>query len=140
MKYIGSSIGVNDEVLLNDINYFSIGGPSFTPGVGGTYKQPAPPALTNEVEVDEPEDNVGCELARSAGWGTPSWCSEKTVTCNLDRPLEPQRHIDPGRLDYLTCKLKERIAKQNMKTNGTYAMFVVIFLFILFLCSVTPRK
>ena len=114
MKFIGSSIGKNDWVLLNDINYFSVPGASFTPGVGGTYKQDAPPSLNVNSEEDgdkEGEEKVGCELARSAGWGTPAWCS--TTTCNLNRPYLPERIIDPGRLDYMIAALKEKEMKER---------------------------
>lgn len=143
MKYIGSSIGVNDQVLLNDINYFSISGPSFTPGIGGTYKQPAPPSLNNsDIELpDDDNQSVGCKLARSAGWGTPSWCSEKTKTCDLERPLEPQRHIEPGRLDYLMCAIKEREAKEARGPSENFVNLVwVVAIFAAMYFLFKPRK
>lgn len=137
MKYVNSTIGVNDQVIINDINYFSEPGPSFTPGVGGTYKQPAPPSLGNEAPEGNlgPQEKVGCELARSAGWGTPAWCSEPKVDCPLNRALEPQRHIEPGRLDYLICALKDKKRAQAANRNATIAtsmigVFVVLFVLL----------
>lgn len=118
MQFINSSIGVDDEVIINDINYFSISGPSFTPGIGGTYKESPPPF---KPPVDEPaqwqneEPDQGCEHTLTAGWRTHSFCTPKKVTCDLDRPYEPQRHIEPGRLQYLAACNKERKAKVNGK-------------------------
>lgn len=112
MYFIDSTIGVDDAVIINDINYAAISGPSFTPGVGGTYKQSPPPFKSPEPEsaqwaVQEPSQ--GCEKTLAAGWRTPSFCTEKSVTCNLGRPLEPQRHIDPGRLQIMQyCANKRR--------------------------------
>ena len=90
MKFINSDIGVDNAVILNDINYAAIAGPSFTPGVGGTYKQPPPPygpPSSQVPEWDVPQEKVGCKLARSAGWGTPSWCTAKTETFFETRQL-----------------------------------------------------
>lgn len=140
MQFINSSIGVNDDVIINDINYEAISGPSFTPGVGGTYKQSPPPfkpPVHQVAQWDIQEPNQGCENTLAAGWRTPSFCTEKTVTCNLDRPLEPQRHIDPGRLQIMKhCANKRRVVKEQHRLRvinwaliiaATYLIFMVLF-------------
>ena len=121
MYFINSSIGVDDAVNINDVNYSAISGPSFTPGIGGTYKQSPPPFKLPEKEIpqwDVQESSQGCEKTLAAGWRTPSYCTEKTVTCNMDRPFEPQRHIDPGRLQLMNdVIIKER--KNRVKIEQT---------------------
>lgn len=136
MKYVDSTIGLDDQVIINDVNYFSLPGPSFTPGVGGTYKDPAPPSLGNPPltgNLGAPQEKVGCQLARSAGWGTPSWCSEKTQECALKRPLEPQRHIEPGKLDYLLCAHKTKQLKESKKQKAFQYMIIALIICLLLL-------
>jgi hypothetical protein len=143
MHFIGSTIGVDDAVIINDINYAAVSGPSFTPGVGGTYKQSPPsfkPPTPELAQWDVQEPSQGCEKTIAAGWRTPSYCTEKTVTCNMDRPLEPQRHIDPGRLQLMErCafvkkqppKLKEqhklRAINWALVAAAVYLIFIVLF-------------
>ena len=140
MKFINSDIGVDNAIILNDINYASIPGPSFTPGIGGTYKQQPPPHSppTDAVpQWDRPQKKIGCELARSAGWGTPSWCTPKTETCSLKRPLYPERIIDPGRLDYLMAavqkkkQLQEASMMYQLKKHKNYLVIIIAVLCIL---------
>lgn len=141
MHFINSEIGVDDAVIINDINYEAISGPSFTPGVGGTYKQSPPPFKPPTPEIaqwDIHEPSQGCEKTIAAGWRTPSFCTEKTVTCNMDRPLEPQRHIDPGRLQIMEycankkhTELKEsrklRVINWALVVAAVYLIFMVLF-------------
>ena len=140
MKFINSDIGVDNAIILNDINYASIPGPSFTPGIGGTYKQQPPPHEPPTKSVpqwDRKREDVGCELARSAGWGTPSWCTPKTETCSLERPLYPERIIDPGRLDYLVAAVQEKKQLQEasmgyqLKKHKTSIVIIIAVLCIL---------
>ena len=100
MQYIGSNIGINDDIIIDDINYEAIPGPSFTPGIGGTYKQEPPPfkqPANEAAQFDIIEPSQGCEYTLSAGDDTIGFCSAKTTTCELGRPYEPQRRIDPLR-------------------------------------------
>jgi hypothetical protein len=139
MQFINSSIGVDDEVIINDINYSAISGPSFTPGIGGTYKESPPPF---KPPTDEPaqwqneEPDQGCEHTLTAGWRTHSYCTPKTVTCDLERPYEPQRHIEPGRLQYLAAckKAQEKKVKTKELDIKEIVMYVAIayMLYILY--------
>ena len=93
---------LNDENALNDINPYA--DPNrFTPGVrynGGPYPDKLPYGKEPTPEPAQWEDqppSIGCELTRSAGTGTASYCTPKTSECNLERPLLPERHIDQGR-------------------------------------------
>lgn len=138
MEFIGSSIGLNDAVPIDDINYFSIPGPSFTPGIGGTYKQPPPPYSAPEpkpAQWDVPKPSPGCENTLTAGWGTKSYCTPKTVTCDLERPYYPERIIDPGRLTYMMRKVakKLQLKKQETVDNTIYFLIAIAILYILFL-------
>lgn len=140
MYFIDSSIGINDNVIINDINYAAIPGPSFTPGVGGTYKQSPPPfkpPVADTAQWDTQEPSQGCDKTITAGWRTPSFCTEKAVTCDLERPLEPQRHIDPGRLQIMNYTgAKKHILKETHKLRiinwaliaaAVYLIVMVIF-------------
>ena len=130
---------MNDEVIIDNINYSAISGPSFTPGIGGTYKESPPPF---KPPTDEPaqwqneEPDQGCEHTLTAGWRTHSYCTPKTVTCDLERPYEPQRHIEPGRLQYLAARKKAQEKKVNTKELDIkeIVMYVVIayMLYILY--------
>lgn len=141
MKFIGSSIGLDDAVPLNDINYFSLPGPSFTPGIGGTYKQAPPPyskPVATPAQWQEPVTSPGCENTLTAGWRTHSYCKPKTVTCNLDRPLLPERIIDPGRLSYLMLDVEKKkqvmkLKKQKKIDNTIYFLITLALLYMLFL-------
>ncbi len=98
-----SSLGLSDEIIINDINYETLPD-NFTPGVGGTYKRNPPPYKPPEEVVaswDEDVPSPACEHTYTAGYRTASYCTPKTVTCDLKRSYEPERIIDPGRLDYL---------------------------------------
>ena len=111
MQYKGSEIGINDEIIINNINYESRPGPGFTPGIGGTYKQSPPPfkpPVEEPAQFDVQEPSPGCLHTLSAGDDTVGFCSKKKITCELDRPYEPQRHLgtlrmpaaaDPGNND-----------------------------------------
>lgn len=141
MHFIDSTIGVDDAVIINDINYAAVSGPSFTPGVGGTYKQGPPsfkPPTPELAQWDVQEPSQGCEKTIAAGWRTPSYCTEKSVTCDMGRPLEPQRHIDPGRLQIAThcankrrSELKEsrilRAINWALVVAAVYLIFMVLF-------------
>lgn len=145
MYFINSSIGVDDNVIINDINYEAIPGPSFTPGVGGTYKQDPGSFKPPEPEVaqwDAQEPSQGCERTLTAGWRTVDFCTDKTVTCNLGRPLEPQRHIEPGRLQLLAM---QKAAKKNglKETPGLRAMntaLIVAALYLIFMVLFSKRS
>ena len=100
MQYTGSSIGISDEVIIDDINYEAIPGPSFTPGIGGTYKQdplPFKPPPQEIAQFDIVEPSPGCEYTLSAGDDTIGFCSAKKVECELGRPYEPTRRFEPLR-------------------------------------------
>jgi len=143
MKFINSDIGVDNAVILNDINYASIPGPSFTPGIGGTYKQTPPPHSPPQPvapQWDAPRANVGCDLARSAGWGTPSWCTPATETCSLKRPFYPERIIEPGRLDYLMAAVQNKKLAQmeaspmgQLKKHSDFIIMATIVILCIYL-------
>ena len=146
MYFINSSIGVDDAVIINDINYEAIPGPSFTPGVGGTYKQSPPPFKPPQPEVaqwDAQEPSQGCERTLTAGWRTIDYCTDKTVTCTLDRPLEPQRHIDPGRLQLLQKqikKCKEQAHKESHTTRAINWALIVAALYLIWVILFARRS
>ncbi len=135
MRYIGSRIGISDDVIIDDINYEAIPGPSFTPGIGGTYKQSPPPfkpPVEEPAQFDIQEPSPGCEHTLSAGWGTVGFCTPKKVTCNLDRPYEPQRRIEPLRdpfayeKEQMATKAETSVLKNNdIILKLVLAMFVV---------------
>ena len=146
MHFIDSSIGVNDAVIINDINYAAVSGPSFTPGVGGTYKQSPPsfnPPKPELAQWDVQEPSQGCEKTLAAGWRTPSYCTEKTVTCNMGRSLEPQRHIDPGRLQLMKqCANKRRRAevKETRRLRAINWALVVAAVYLIFMVLFSKRS
>ena len=143
MHFVNSAIGVDDDIIINDINYAAIPGPSFTPGVGGTYKQTPPPFKLPEqtpAQWDMEEPSQGCAHTLTAGWRTIDYCSDKPVTCQMNRPHEPQRHIEPGRLRLLktqmvrrNMELKESSDRMNRVINwalvvaAVYLIFMVLF-------------
>jgi hypothetical protein len=138
MQFINSSIGLDDNVIMDDINYSAISGPSFTPGIGGTYKESPPPF---KPPVDEPsqwqdeEPSQGCAKTLTAGWRTHSFCTPKEKTCDLDRPYEPQRHIEPGRLQYLACEMKKKGIKptKTTKIDIKDMLMYIVFVYIVYL-------
>ena len=140
MYFINSSIGVNDQVLLNDINYAAISGPSFTPGVGGTYKQPPPafkPPEKTVPEWEKGEPSPGCEHTLTAGWRTIDYCTDKTETCSLGRPLLPQRLIDPGRLQYACdMQVNEEVLKEERTDDPKNVLVLLAIAFIIYLLYV----
>jgi hypothetical protein len=146
MYFINSSIGVDDTVNINDINYAAVSGPSFTPGVGGTYKQNPPsfePPKPEIAQWDVQEPSQGCEKTLAAGWRTPSFCTEKSVTCNTGRPLEPQRHIDPGRLQLMKqCAVKERKVKlkETRRLRAINWALVVAAVYLIFMVLFSKRS
>ena len=93
---------LNDENALNGINPYA-DPERFTPGVrynGGPYNPKLPYGNQKKEEPAQWQDvppSIGCELTKSAGTGTASYCTPKTTTCNLDRPLLPERLIEQGR-------------------------------------------
>lgn len=144
MYFIDSTIGVDDAVNINDINYSAVSGPSFTPGIGGTYKQSPPSFKPPDPELPQwavQEPSQGCAKTLAAGWRTPSYCTEKSVTCNMARPLEPQRDIEPGRLQLLQrcVGIKENLVNANKNQHklrminwalivaAVYLIFIVLF-------------
>jgi len=126
MQYVSSNIGISDEVIINDINYAAIPGPSFSPGIGGTFKQEPPPHKPAPVQVPEfdiKKHSPGCEFTISAGDGTKGFCTAKTVTCDLGRPHEPQRHIEPGRLD-ITNEIQTKLIRVTQAVSAVNAVAV----------------
>ena len=138
MRYTGSSIGINDEVIIDDINYEAIPGPSFTPGIGGTYKQDPPPFKPPPQEVaqfDIVEPSPGCEYTLSAGDGTIGFCSAKKVECELGRPYEPTRRFEPLRESNLpssTDAEPEVVLKNDPIFSDDTALKVIVVAFLLY--------
>ena len=142
MQFINSSIGLDDNVIMDDINYSAISGPSFTPGIGGTYKEAPPPfkpPVNEPAQWQDEEPSQGCAKTLTAGWRTHSFCTPKEKTCDLDRPYEPQRHIEPGRLQYLMCEMKKNGIKPNKSSTKTThidikdALMYIAFVYIVYL-------
>ena len=132
MKFIGSDIGVSDAININEIDYATIPGPSFTPGIGGTYKQDPPPfgpAIPVVAQWDRPHKSPGCERTQTAGYKTMSYCTPKTVTCPLERRWLPTQNFEPGKLDYLMAAvdLKKKKAKANKQTTGVAVLVAFLF-------------
>ena len=145
MYFIDSTIGVDDAVNINDINYSAVSGPSFTPGIGGTYKQSPPSFKPPDPELaqwDVHESSQGCEKTLAAGWRTPSYCTEKTVTCNMDRPFEPQRHIEPGRLQLMKrCAIKKQSeVKETHRLRAINWALVVAAIYLIFMVLFSKRS
>ena len=147
MEFIGSSIGLDDSIAIDDINYFSIPGPSFTPGIGGTYKEPPPPHSAPEPQPPQwadPKPSPGCEDTLTAGWRTKSYCTPKTVTCDLERPYYPTRTIEPGRLTYLlqavAAKKRSIQLKNQLTVDHTIYVLVAIALFYVLFISLHRQK
>jgi len=123
---------LNDELAMSDVNPFA--DPNlFTPGVrynGGPYIPKLPygkPPKEVIPQWDKEEPSIGCQLTRSAGNGTASFCTPKTSECSLERPLLPMRLIDPG----FTVKAdKEEV---QLKNKGGKQMDVILILIILIL-------
>lgn len=134
MQYIGSRIGISDDVIINDINYEAIPGPSFTPGIGGTYKQSPPPfkpPIEEPAEFDIQEPSPGCEQTLSAGWRTVSFCTPKKVTCELGRPYEPQRHIEPLRDPFVYEKEQSVVLKTDRNDTMIKLILAVFVIYII---------
>jgi hypothetical protein len=92
---------LNDDLAMSDVNPFA--DPNlFTPGVrynGGPYVPKLPygkPPKETVAQWDKESPSIGCQLTRSAGNGTASYCTPKTSECPLERPLLPMRLINPG--------------------------------------------
>lgn len=134
MQYIGSRIGISDDVIINDINYEAIPGPSFTPGIGGTYKQSPPPfkpPIEEPAEFDIQEPSPGCEQTLSAGWRTVSFCTPKKVTCELGRSYEPQRHIEPLRDPFVYEKEQSVVLKTDRNDTMIKLILAVFVIYII---------
>ena len=148
MKFISSDIGVSDAININEINYSAIAGPSFTPGIGGTYKQDPPPWGPPNKEVaqwNQIKKSPGCEHTQTAGYRTMSYCTPKTARCDLDRPWLPTQNFEPGKLDYLMAEVAVKEAKDRKKTTRdiTGLAFLVAFVFYIFVaggCGVRSRR
>ena len=98
MKFIGSDIGVSDAININEIDYATIPGPSFTPGIGGTYKQDPPPYGPAKEEIaqwDQIKKSPGCEHTQTAGYRTMSYCTPKTATCPPGAPVAANTKFQP---------------------------------------------
>ena len=135
MKFIGSDIGVSDAININEIDYASIPGPSFTPGIGGTYKQDPPPYGPAKEEIaqwDQIKKSPGCEHTQTAGYRTMSYCTPKTATCPLERRWLPTQNFSPGKLDYLMADVMAK--KEQIKTTRetTGIALLVAFLFYIY--------
>lgn len=139
MQFINSSIGIDDEVNINEINYAAVSGPSFTPGIGGTYKESPPPfkpPVDEPAQWDTPDPDQGCEHTLTAGWRTHSTCVPKKVTCQMERPHEPQRHIEPGRLQLMAeCAKKSKKPKKDELDIKDILIYMIIA-YVLFLLYV----
>ena len=75
---MSSASMINDSLTMDNVNpYMS------TPGVrsnGGSYVPKLPYGTTPEEapsQWDKEEKSIGCELTRSAGTGTASYCTQK---------------------------------------------------------------
>ena len=138
MQYTGSSIGINDEVIIDDINYEAIPGPSFTPGIGGTYKQdplPFKPPPQEIAQFDIVEPSQGCEYTLAAGDDTVGFCSAKKVECELGRPYEPTRRFEPLRESNLpssTDAEPEVVLKNDPVISDDTALKVIVVAFLLY--------
>ena len=137
MQFINSSIGVDDKVIINDINYSSISGPSFTPGIGGTYKESPPtfkPPIEEPAQWQYDEPSQGCLKTLTAGWRTHSYCAPKTVTCDMDRPYEPQRHVEPGRLQRpVACSRAKKSKVTDKKLDIKETLMYIAIVYVLYL-------
>jgi len=135
MKFIGSDIGVSNAININEINYAAIPGPSFTPGIGGTYKQDPPawgPAKEEIAQWDEIKKSPGCERTQTAGYRTMSYCTPKTARCDLERPWLPTQNFEPGKLDYLMAAVKAKKEKIKTRRETTGVALLVAFLFYIY--------
>jgi len=138
---INSSIGLDDKVLMDKINYAAVSGPSFTPGIGGTYKQ-APPSFNmpseEPAQFDIIEPSPGCENTLSAGNDTVGFCETKKVTCDLGRPYQPSRRAEPHRAP--TLQLQEdkqvkavmKIKLKDAPENEDYLLRIILIVFLLY--------
>ena len=130
---IDSSIGLDDRVLMDKINYAAVPGPSFTPGIGGTYKQ-EPSSF--KMPVNEPaqfdiiEPSPGCENTLSAGDDTVGFCEAKKVTCDLGRPYQPSRRAEPLRMPP-----KKEVLKKvpETKHDEDYSLRIILVVFLLYI-------
>ena len=131
---MSSSIMINDNLTMDNINpYVNTPGNRYN---GGSYvpKLPySPPPVENKPEWENEEKSIGCQLTRSAGTGTASYCTPKTDKCPLDRPLLPQQRVDPGILNYIAmgCFKVQEIIKKQRNIN---------IVCILFLCLIVYRS
>lgn len=142
MQYVNSNIGIDDEIIINDINYTAIPGPSFSPGVGGTFKQEPPshkPAPIQVPEFDIKKHSPGCEYTISAGDRTKSFCTPKKVTCKLGRPHEPQRHIEPGRLS-ITNEIQQQLIKVTQTASVVNLVAVTGLAYITYILLMKSSK
>lgn len=114
---------------MDKINYAAVPGPSFTPGIGGTYKQ-EPPSF--KMPADEPaqfdiiEPSPGCENTLSAGNDTVGFCEAKKVTCDLGRPYQPTRRAEPLRVPVLK-KTPETEREED------YSLRIILVVFLLYI-------
>ena len=145
MQFINSSLGLDDNILIDDINYFSIPGESFTPGVGGTYKGDTPPfkpPLDEKPQWQDTENSPGCEQTLTAGWRTHDFCSPKQVECGLKRRHEPHRRIDPGRLQlqqYILPPGNTGVSTTENIINHDIKEIVIIVLILYILYTIIVR-
>lgn len=135
MKFIGSDIGVSDAININEIDYATIPGPSFTPGIGGTYKQDPPawgPAKEEIAQWDQIKKSPGCEHTQTAGYRTMSYCTPKTALCDLERPWLPTQNFEPGKLDYLMADARAKKEQIKTRRETTGIALLAAFLFYIY--------
>jgi len=142
MQYVSSNIGIDDDIIINDINYTAIPGPSFSPGIGGTFKQEPPPHHPAPIQVPEFDiktNSPGCEFTISAGDGTKGFCTPKTVTCDLGRPYEPQRHIEPGRLA-ITNEIQQQLIRVTQAVSAVNVVAVAGLAYVAYMMLMKSSK
>lgn len=130
---------LDDENALNDINPYA-DPKRFTPGVrynGGSYPDKLPYGKIPEEEKsqwEDKEESIGCQLTRSAGTGTASFCTPKTGECPIGRPSYPMRNIEQGR--WSLPKMLEKVLPEEMVKKGIKCFpLLIILLIILFVVS-----
>ena len=129
----------SDAMIINDINPFVFGSDAMNlPGaVSGDYDFSFYDNKQVDDEDEDPDKEISpiCRYTSTAGYRTIDSCKPLSPNCPINRPLLPERDINPGmwyynRLAYDEDK-KEKSSPRNQRCTIMYALLVLLIILLI---------
>ena len=130
----------SDAMIINDINPFVFGSDAMNlPGaVSRDYDFSFYDNKPAEDEVEDPDKEISpiCRYTSTAGYRTIDSCKPLSPNCSINRPLLPERDINPGMWYYNRLAYDEDEKKKSgfppiQRCTIAYALFVLLIILLI---------